>query len=157
MTSTASYLKLALDTTATYTMGVLTCTGLATVGSLQCNGNAKINGNLTVSGVLNSDAIIWASGKISSTGAILTSQGGSSFTCARSTGFATGVWHITFSNAHPSGGGNYIIHLTSQNPAVSVMDRGSGVVQTSTGFDVILNNSAWSYVDAVFYFTVMNW
>ena len=157
VTSASAYLGLALSTTATYTMGALACTGLATVGSLHCNGNATTTGNLTVGGVLNSDALVWASGKISSTGAILTAQGGSTFTCARSTGFATGVFHITFSAAHPSGGGNYTIHLTSQYPAVSVMVRSSTVVQASTGFDVILQNSTWACVDAVFYFMVMNW
>ena len=58
---------------------------------------------------------------------------------------------------HPSGGGNYTIQLTTQYPAISAMVRSTTVVQTSTGFDVILNNSAWAYVDAAFYFTVMNW
>ena len=72
-------------------------------------------------------------------------------------GFATGVFHITFLNAHPSGGGNYTIHLASQYPAVSAVIRSSGVTQTSTGFDVILQNSSFAYVDAAFYFTVMNW
>ena len=71
--------------------------------------------------------------------------------------FATGVWHIGFLTAHPSGGGNYTVHLTAQYPAVSAMVRSSTVVQTSIGFDVILQNSAWAYVDSAFYFTVMNW
>ena len=168
ITTASAYLGLSLSTTETYTMGVLACTvlatvglmactGLATVGSFQCNGTATTTGNLTVGGVLNPSALVWASGKISSTGAILTSQGGSTFTCARSAGSPIGVFHITFLTAHPSGGGNYTIHLATQYPAVSAMIRSTTVVQTSTGFDVILSGSTWAYVDAVFYFTVMNW
>ena len=135
----------------------MACTGLATVGSLQCNANATITGNMTVGGVMNSDALFWASGKISSTGTILSAQGGSGFTCVRSAGSPSGDFHIRFLTAHPSGGGNYTIHLATQYLAVLAMIRSTTVVQTSMGFDVILSSSTWAYVDAEFYFTVMKW
>ena len=155
LTSATAYLTLALSTTATYTMGVLTCAGLATVGSLTCNGTALVKGDLTVNGNLNNDCYCWAAGKISSTGSPFTINGGSAWTCARASGQPTGVFRITFTNAHPLGSGNYTIFVTSQG-AISYV-RYPTNAPTSTYFEVILYSTQFALLDAAFSFMVMNW
>ena len=154
VTSTASYLTLALSTTAAYTMGSLTCTGLATVGSIQCNGDATITGNLTVNANLNPDALIWVSGKISGTGLTLTS-GGITFTSSRSTGNAAGVYRITFSQSHPLGNGNYTVFVSAQGGYVYV--RTVTAPPTSSYFEIVSYTTAGVLLDAPISFMVMNW
>ena len=141
-----------MSTTATYTMGALACTGLATVGSLQCNGDATTTGNLTVGSTLNSDALVWATGKIGSTGAPLTTgQGGSNWQATRS---STGIYRITFSTAHPAGA-NYTVQVTAHGMLSYV--RYSTNPPTSTYFEVVSYSTSFVLTDAPWSFIVMNW
>ena len=162
MTSTASYLKLALDTAATYTMGVLTCTGLATVGSLQCNSpalfkdNLTVNGNINVLGTINADAIAWVGGRVYGAGvSITTTTNVNSWTLARSTGQSTGYFRITFSSAHPIGNGNYSVFVTGLGGNAYV--RATTAPPTSTYFEVVTTTPTGVSADVSFSFMVMNW
>ena len=66
-----------------------------------------ITGNVSMPGYL------FCAGYVSATGTKITSTGQVSYTVARTSGYATRVWTITFASAHPLGA-NYMINLTAQ-------------------------------------------
>ena len=163
LTSATAYLTVALSTTAAYTMGALTCTGTATVGSLTASstGTVKLNGGASVYGTLNVQSIMrapgmyWAAGRIKSDDTIIDNNGYSTFTVVRSTGFAAGVWHIAWTNVHPTFGGDYGVIVTEYNVQANVRQ---GVMPTAYSLEISLYTLGTSTLhDGDFYFAVMGW
>ena len=156
VTSTTSYLTLALSTTVAYTMGSLTCTGFARVGSIQSEGSATIISTLTVGGSINcasivSSAVCWASGKVSTAGVLQTTgtNGAAFWSVAK---ISTGVYRATFISPHPSGLG-YTVLVTPVNGYANI--RGANT--TSAYFEVATFTTAGVAADGYWHFMVMNW
>ena len=143
-----------LTCTALATVGSLTSTGLATIGSLQCNGTATVINNLTVGGTINCSgvnayALCWASGKVTSAGAAMSTQGANPWTVAK---LSTGVYRVTFTTAHPAGA-NYTTLVTPVNSYATIRAANT----TSTYFEVATFTASGTVVDAYWHFMVMNW
>ena len=75
---------------------------------------------------------------------------------ARSTGFAAGVWHIAWTNVHPTFGGDYGVIVTGYSVQANVRQ---GVMPTSTSVDIALYTLGGTATlhDGDFYFAVMGW
>ena len=96
----------------------------------------------------------WIAGKVNgSTLAILKSKGQQSFTVTRNSGYAAGVYDITFP-AHPDGA-DYVVQLCSQINNIWVWIGANALPVSSTGFSVVTTNSANAVADGTFYLTVL--
>ena len=96
---------------------------------------------------------LFCAGLVSATGTKLTSTGQVSYTVARLSGYATGVWTITFASAHPLGG-NYIATVAARN---CVFYISSNPAPTATSFTVCTFTAGTvTLADAVFSFMVLS-
>ena len=95
----------------------------------------------------------FCAGIVGSTGTRYSTSGQVSFTVARLSGQAAGIWVITFSSAHPLGA-NYVVTLTPRNSAAYVCFNPA---PTSTTFTVTLTapGTAAPAVDGIFSFMVL--
>ena len=91
----------------------------------------SVTRNMSVTGTVSMPGYMFCAGYVGATGSKITSTGQVNYTVARTSGFATGVWTITFASAHPLGA-NYIINLTAQG-GTSYISPSAGA-PTSTYF-----------------------
>ena len=138
--------------------GNTTITGtLASAGST-VSGDASITGKISaatmnVSSYVTMPGYMWAAGLVSSSGVKTTSTGQVSYTVARTSGYAAGVWTITFASAHPLGA-NYIVQAIAQG-AMTCISPNTGA-PTSTSFRMATYTvGSTVLLDAVFYFMVL--
>ena len=96
---------------------------------------------------------MFCAGVVSATGTKLTSTGQVTYSVARLTGKAAGIWGVTFASAHPLGA-NYVVTLTPRNSAAYVCFNPA---PTAMGFTVTLTapGTASPAVDAIFSFMVL--
>ena len=104
--------------------------------------------------MLNSDAIVWAAGRVLSTVSIVQAVGGTSCTVARAPSTSAGCYRITFGAAHPIGSGSYSMFVTGINGNAYIRTTN---VPTSTYFEVATTNTSGTVADTSFSFMVMNW
>ena len=96
---------------------------------------------------------MFCAGTISAAGSKLTSTGQVSYTVARTSGYAAGVWTITFASAHPLGA-SYIVQAIAQG-AMTCISPGSGA-PTSTSFRLATYTiGTATLADAVFSFMIL--
>ena len=108
---------------------------------------------LAVTGNVSMPGYMFCAGFVSATGSKTTSTGQVSYSVSRVSGYATGVWQITFASAHPLGA-NYIINLTCHG-ANGYISPGSSA-PTSAGFKCAMyGNATTVLVDTPFYFMVL--
>ena len=105
----------------------LTLNGYGTT-KIALGNTVAVTGNVTMPGYLFCAGMVsMALGKAASTGQV-------AWTVARVSGFATGVYIITFATAHPLGA-NYIVNITAVGTMAFL--RGSSYAPTSTTFQVV--------------------
>ena len=96
---------------------------------------------------------MFCAGLVSATWTKTTSTGQVSYTVARTSGYAAGIWTITFGSAHPLGA-NYIVQAIAQG-AMTCISLGAGA-PTSTSFRMATYTIGSAVLaDAVFYFMVL--
>ena len=97
----------------------------------------------------------WAAGRIKTGGTIIDNSCYSTFTVVRATGFAAGVWHIAWTNVHPTFGGDYGVIVTGYS--LQAMVR-SGIMPTAYSLEISLYTLGTSTLhDGDFYFAVTSW
>ena len=134
------------------TLGVSGATTLAS--TLTCTGTATFNGDVTVFVTVNAMGIYWVSGRVSGTTVLSSGGAAATWSVARVSGQAAGVWRITFPT-HPSGTANYNIIVTGYGVAAYVR---TAYPNTSTYFDVTTYTIGTStIIDGQYSFQVMNW
>ena len=107
---------------------------------------------LSVIGNVSMPGYMFCAGFVSATGTKITSTGQVSYTVARVSGYATGVWAITFASAHPLGS-NCIVNLTVQGANGYISP--SPNAPTSTTFQPATYQQApTTLMDTPFYFMV---
>ena len=119
-------------------------------------GTTKIDlGNtIAITGNVSMPGYMFCAGYAGSTGTKITSTGQVSYTVSRVSGYATGVWQITFSPAHPLGA-NYIVNFSAQGGNSWISP--SGGAPNSTSFRCATFQIASStLVDLPFYFMVIS-
>ena len=121
--------------------------GLSVIGTL------AITGNLTVSGDVTMPNYLFCAGYIGAPGTKITSTGRVSYTVARTSGYATGVWTITFASAHPLGA-NYIVNFSAQG-GNSWISPGSGAPPSTSFKCATYQMATTTLIDIPFYFMVL--
>ena len=134
-------------------------TNLTTIGTasiqngLTVLGFLGVTGTLTVSGKVTMPGFLFCAGLVGSTGTKYNPTGQVAFTVARLSGYAAGVWTVTFASAHPLGA-NYVVTTTARNAQsyISVSP-----IPTATAFVVVLMAPGTStpLVDTPFSFMVL--
>ena len=125
----------------------LTLNGYRTT-KIALGNTVAITGNVSMPGFL------FCAGVVGATGTKYNATGQVSFTVARLSGYAAGVWTVTFASAHPLGA-NYVVTTTARNAQsyISVSP-----IPTANAFVVVLLAPGTSTppVDTPFSFTVAN-
>ena len=85
---------------------------------------------MNVSSYVTMPGCMWAAGLVSSSGGKTTSTGQVSYTVARTSGYAAGVWTVTFASAHPLGG-NYIVQAIAQGAMTCIYPNTGAPTSTS--------------------------
>ena len=134
--------------TCSTTFGVTGATSLG--GALTCTGAATFNSDVTVIGTLSAQGMFWVSGRVSGTTILSAGGAATTWSVARVSGQAAGVWRITFP-AHPSGNGNYTVLVTGFT--ITAVVRYS-VPPTSTYFEVLTYNTEILVVTCARYSTI---
>ena len=97
---------------------------------------------------------LFRAGYVGATGTKITSTSQVSYTVARTSGYATGVWTITFASAHPLGA-NYIVNLSAQG-VTSYLSPGSGASTSTLLKCATYQVGTTTLIDTPFYFMVLS-
>jgi hypothetical protein len=121
--------------------------------SLRVRNNAVVDGDLRVDGAIT--GAFWVAGKVDGASlAILSSKGQRGFSVQRESGFSTGVYKITFDEAHPDGA-NYVIQISSLF-TLNYLTPAPYAANGSSNFALTLKtNNNGGLVDDEFHFTVL--
>ena len=108
---------------------------------------------LSVTGNVPMPGYMFCAATIGSTGTRYNATGQVTFTVARLSGYAAGVWTITFGSAHPLGA-NYVVNVSGR---VLFAYFAGNPAPTATAFSVIMMATGTSTpaVDGVFSFMVL--
>ena len=113
----------------------------------------SVTGNMSVTGTVSISGYMFCAGLVSATGTKTTSTGQVSYTVARTSGYAAGVWTITFASAHPPVA-NYIAQAIAQG-ALTCISPNTGA-PTSTSFRMATHMVGSAVLaDAVFNFMIL--
>ena len=124
----------------------LTLNGYGTT-KIALGNTVAITGNVSMPGYL------FCAGYVGAAGTKITSTGQVSYIVARTSGYATGVWTITFASAHPLGP-NYIVNLTAQG-GTSYISPNTGAPSSTLFKCATYQTTTTTLIDTPFYFTVL--
>ena len=106
-----------------------------TLGTCTMPHNLSVLGNVTVNGTISASNSnpFWIAGKVDGASlSILSSSGRYGFTVTRATGYASGIFYISFGN-NPYKDANYAINVTAQG----FSKIWESIIPTTTGFYVL--------------------
>ena len=126
---------------------------LSVTGNTTVSGSLTVSSGMTVTGNVSMPGYMFCAGLVSATGSKLTSSGQVAYTVARLSGYAVGVWTITFASAHPLGG-NYIATVSARN-CIFYISSNPNPTATSLVVCTFLPNTN-TLADAVFSFMVLS-
>jgi hypothetical protein len=112
-------------------------------------------GNLSFGTISNVPSPFWCAGKVNGSTLAVTARKGAKpdFVVSRLSGYDTGVFRVSFAEAHPDGS-QYVIQLSVEgmgNPTIKVLDFNP---PTANDFHVVLNEGGGLRND-LWYFSVL--
>ena len=145
--------KLAIGSYTSPGTNALSITGNTTVsGTLTSSGLITASAGMTVAGNVSMSGYMFCAGMVGATGTKYNPTGQVSFTVARLSGYAAGVWTITFASAHQLGG-NYTVTTTGRGNYTYIS---TAVSPTSTTFVVVILAAGTNApTDGIFSFMVL--